>query len=155
MGVGRAGAPGIGGVAPGKYVVVSGIGFLVGMPELMFARGGTPIYVAKGGGPVGVAGVATDVEAPVTGVVVALEVLRVVAPGAAGGAAEVPTLGGGSGELVGVVCGGGDSVLVVVTAEDTGGEAEEAACRLARRCLGFIFSALIAESWRAKSRARA
>jgi hypothetical protein len=32
------------------------------MPELMFARGGTPVYVAKGGGPVGVAEVVTDVD---------------------------------------------------------------------------------------------
>lgn len=100
--MGRAGAPEIGGVAPGLYVVVSGMGFLVGMPDVIPDSGGTPVYVAKGGGPVGAAGVETvpdDAE-----VVEGLAGAEEVVPGAAG-VLDLGGLGGGGPgreELVGV-----------------------------------------------------
>ena len=42
----------MGGVAPGLYIWVGVAGALVGIPDVMFAKGGIVVPVSKGGGPV-------------------------------------------------------------------------------------------------------
>lgn len=48
LAVGRAGAPEMGGCAPGVYVVAADFADLVGIPELMEDNGGIPVSVAAG-----------------------------------------------------------------------------------------------------------
>ena len=132
----------------------------------MLERGGTPVKVARGGGPEGNALV---VPVDGGGGPARPDGAAEVVPG--GGAAGVLGLGafgggdtgGGEGDGEGVGAGwlfaGGGGGGGVLEAAGGGGGAEEAgagpgrtgACRWRRRCLGLMLSALAAARWRAES----
>lgn len=84
------GAPLIGGVAPAVIVVSAAKVTRVGMPRVIFTRGGIPVPVARGGGP------------PTRGAVV------VTAPGRTGVGVDPMTgvVTGGAAGVEAVVCGG-------------------------------------------------